>query len=268
MPVTPNPLSEMANMKVNVVSADERPNASFVSEVLPGFKKAVKSRRSIRIFDGVPIPQDVMRDCLRDAILAPSSSNLQTYEFYWLQDVKKKMAMAGYCLGQPAATTAGEFVVVVSRVDRWRENLEKLIGIMIQNGENELPEPIRDYYMKTVPMLMRNDAFGINNLIRRAVYWYKGHSEPMVRTPVNQGDHRIYGHVQAALAAQTLMLSLAAHGYESCPLGGIDQRAISKLLGLPPKAEVSMVIAAGTGKPEGLFSPRVRLAYADLVKEV
>jgi nitroreductase len=268
MPISSNPLGEMANLKDNLVLSDERPSPSFANEVLPGFKKAVKSRHSIRIFDGVPMPQEVMRDCLRDAILAPSASNLQTYEFYWLQDEEKKEAVGRYCLAQPAATTAGDLVVVVSRVDRWNVNLKKLIGIMTHNGEKQLPKPVHDYYHKIVPMLMRNDSLGINNFIRRIFYWYRGFREPIIRIPVNRGDHRIYGHVQAALAAQTLMLSLAAHGYESCPLGGIDQKAISKLLGLPHGAEVSMVIAAGTGKPEGLFSTRLRLPYADLVKEV
>ena len=268
MPVTPNPLAEMADAATNVIVAGERPSASFASEVLSGFKRVVRSRHSIRLFDGVPIPYDTMTDCLRDAILAPSSSNLQTYEFYWLRDRDTKQAVADYCLGQPAAATAGDLVVVVTRVDRWRANLNKIIEIMTRNGETALPKPVDDYYHKIVPLLMRNDRLGLNNLMRRVVYWCKGLSQPTIRTPVNQADHRIYGHVQAALAAQTLMLSLAAHGYESCPLGGIGQKAIARLLDLPGKAEVSMVIAAGTGKPEGLFGPRVRIPYPDLVKEV
>ena len=77
MPGTPNPLSEMGKQKRVVVSADERPNPSFAQSALPGFKKAVQGRRAIRKFDGQPIPDAVMRDCFRDAILAPSSSNLQ-----------------------------------------------------------------------------------------------------------------------------------------------------------------------------------------------
>ncbi|MGI9264424.1 MAG: nitroreductase family protein, partial [Gammaproteobacteria bacterium] len=66
----------------------------------------------------------------------------------------------------------------------------------------------------------------------------------------------------------TLMLSIAAHGYESCPVGGIDARHIRRTLQLPRKAEPAMVIAAGRGKEEGLFGPRVRLDTADLIKEI
>ena len=267
MPGTPNPLNEMTALKSKVIAKDERPNPSFLEAALPGFKKTVLGRRAIRAFDGKPIPKDIMRDCLRDAVLAPSSSNLQTYELYWTQDKKKMEELARYCLGQPAATTAGDLIVVVSRVDLWKSHLDKLVDIMTQNGKQPLEGPLQDYYENLVPMLMKTDRFGVQNLLRRLMLWYKSRTEPMVNGPVRRSDHRVYGHVQASLAAENLMLSLAAHGYESCPMGGIDKKSIGRLLGLPTSAEVTMVIGAGVGKPEGLLSPRIRLPYADLVKE-
>jgi nitroreductase len=268
MPATSNPLKEMESLKPNIVTKDERPNRSFVKKALPGFKKTVKGRRAIRIFDGNPIPRDIMRDCLRDATLAPSSSNLECYELYWVSDEAKKKELARFCLGQPAAATAGDIIVVVSRVDLWETHLSKLTEIMTDHGAKPLKGPIRDYYENVVPMLLKTDRFGFNNFKRRLMFWYQSRKEPTVNGPVRKSDHRVYGHLQASLAAQTLMLSLAAHGYESCPMGGIDKRAISNLLGLPPSAEVTMVIGAGTGKPEGLFSSRTRLPYDVLIREI
>lgn len=268
MPGTPNPLSEMAKLDSVVVSKDERPNPSFEKSALPGFKKTVQGRRAIRIFDGVPIPECVMRDCLGDAVLAPSSSNLQCYEIYWVRNDDKKKRLAKLCLGQPAATTAGDLIVIVSRGDKWQSHLEKLTNIMTDGGRKPFKGPVRDYYEKIIPMLLTTDRFGFHNLMRRLMFWYKSRSEPTVNGPVKRADHRVYGHIQASLAAENLMLSLAAHGYESCPMGGIDRRGIGKLLGIPSSAEVTMVIGAGTGKPQGLFSERVRLPFGDLVKEV
>ncbi len=265
---TPNPLSELGKLETVVVSTDERPNPSFKESALPGFKKAVHGRRAIRKFDGVPMPEEVVRDCLGDAILAPSASNLQSYELYWVRDAAKKKELANLCLNQPGAATAGDLFVVVSRVDLWREHLDKLMSIMTDNGRKPLAGPVKDYYERIVPMVMKTDRWGFNNLMRRVVFWYKGRSEPTPREPVSRADHRIHGHVQASLAAENLMLSLAAHGYESCPMSGVDKHGISELLGLPASAEVSMVICAGTGKPEGLLSPRARLPFDDLVKEV
>lgn len=268
MPATPNPLSEMGNLDHVVVTGDERPNPSFAETALPGFKKTVQSRRAIRVFDGTPIPEQVMRDCLADAVLAPSASNLQCYEIYWIRDDAKKKRMPDLCLGQPGVATAGELVVIVSRVDLWQSHLRKLSDIMTNGGAKPLEGPIREYYETIVPMLMRTDPWGFHNLKRRVMFWLKSRSEPTVNGPMSRADHRIYGHIQASLAAENLMLSLAAHGYESCPMSGVDKHGIGNLLRLPVTAEVTMVICAGTGKPEGLLSPRVRLPFHELVKEV
>jgi len=263
-----NPLLDMTKAVGRTEPVGERPGESFLETALPGFKQTLNTRRAIREYDGKQIPEDVMRDCLSDAILAPSSSNLQTYELYWVRDTEKRQAVAKACLAQPAAMTAGEFVVVVARGDLWEVNLNKLVDIMTQKGKKPLPDPVDDYYHRIVPMIMKNDKFGINNLIRRCIYWYKGRKTAITRTPVNRGDHRVYAHIQSSLAAQTLMLSLTAHGYDSCPIGGMDSLRISRILNLPSQAEVTMVIAAGTGKPEGLYGQRIRLSENDLIKEV
>ena len=268
MPKTPNPLLQMTEAISHEKVTASRPDESFLETALPGFKLALIARRSIREYDGRPIPEEIMKDCLRDAILAPSSSNLQTYELYWVRHPERKNGVTKACLDQPATNTAGELIVVVARGDLWKANLKKLINIMTDGGHKPLAKPMDEYYNKIVPMLMKNDPFGYYNLLRRVVYWFKGLSEPFIRTPVNQGDHRIYAHIQASLAAETLLISLAAHGYDSCPIGGMDKFRIAKILDLPKGAEVSMVIAAGRGKPEGLYGPRIRLAEQDLIKEV
>ena len=97
-------------------------------------KQTLIARRSIRVFDGEPIPEEVMRDCLRDAVLAPSSSNLQPYELYWVRDSTTRTRLAEACLDQPAATTAGELVVVMARRDQWKTNLDKVWDLMTQGG--------------------------------------------------------------------------------------------------------------------------------------
>ena len=43
-------------------------------------------RRSVRHYDETPIDADTVRRCLQTAQLAPSSSNMQLYEFYHVTD--------------------------------------------------------------------------------------------------------------------------------------------------------------------------------------
>ncbi|HPF13689.1 MAG TPA: nitroreductase family protein [Planctomycetota bacterium] len=267
MTTTQKPLSDMASDAFPAPGGPELTGPDFVQSALPGFQRALRGRRSIRVYDGEVLPEEVMLDCLRDAILAPSSSNLQPYELHWVREPERKATLAAACMGQPAATTSGALVVVVARGDRWREHLDQLIAIMTQGGSEPLPKAVATYYQKLLPMVMRTDPFGVWNLIRRGLFWFKGLKEPMVRTPVSRADHRIWAHIQASLAAQTLMLSLSAHGYDSCPMGGFDEKRIKRLLGLPRGAEVTVVVSAGRRKPEGVYGPRIRLAEGELIKQ-
>ncbi len=73
-----NPLLDMTNAVGRTEHDIERPNDSFLKTALPGFKQTLTTRRAIREYDGNRIPEEVMADWLNDAILARSSSSLQT----------------------------------------------------------------------------------------------------------------------------------------------------------------------------------------------
>ena len=54
------------------------------------FIKVVKSRRSVRVYNDEVVPEDVIHSCLDLALLAPNSSNLQAWKFYWVKSKKKE----------------------------------------------------------------------------------------------------------------------------------------------------------------------------------
>jgi nitroreductase len=241
--------------------------SQLTSADLTGFHNTLNARRSIRVFDRTPLPDDALAGILKDATLAPTSSNLQTFELYAVRNTEKKAKLAAACMGQPAASTAGDLVVVVARPDLWKRNRDLLLGEMTKSGQ-KLPESVTKYYNKLIPFLMRRDPFGILNLVRRVTFFALGFVRPIVRTPVSDADMRVYGATQAALVAQTLMLAATSRGYDTCPMGGFDEKRVKALLGLPCQAEVSMVIAIGNGKPEGLYGPRFRISDQYLIHTI
>ena len=86
------------------------------------FQKLVEGRRSIRLFDGTPVPEEVIQNCLDIALLAPNSSNLQPWEFHWVRTPEKRTNLNKACLSQAAANTAAELIVCVARTQTWRRN--------------------------------------------------------------------------------------------------------------------------------------------------
>ena len=74
--------------KITILSDIKRDN-SFV-EKLPNinykeFDKVIKSRRSVRVFTKEKIPKSVIKKSLDNSLKAPTSSNLQTWEIYWVR---------------------------------------------------------------------------------------------------------------------------------------------------------------------------------------
>lgn len=233
------------------------------------FDKVVNERRAIRRYDETKVmPTEVVERSLQRATLAPSSSNMQLYEFYRITKKDDLRRLAKYCMGQGTATTAHEMVIVVVRLDKYKErakhnhdNLAKL-----WKGVNERRfRRVDNYYRKLMPALYFTDPFGIAGWIKKLIVTIIGLKRPVVRE-VTKKDMHVTGHKSAALAAQTFMLSITSEGFGSCPMEGMDSKRIKKWLKLPGRAEINMVISVGPPKyPEALYNERLRVPLDEVV---
>lgn len=234
------------------------------------FEEIVHFRRSNRVFDAnVEVPDEVIRKGLELAVLSPNSSNMQLWEFHWIKSKEEQEKYVPLCLNQRAAKTAKQLVVFVTRRDKWRErakwNLSKI-------KENIVGEPTRlqksslMYYSKLMPLIYSNDPFGFMTLVRKSISFFMGFNKPFYRTG-GLAKQRIVVHKSCALAAQTFMLSIAAEGFDSCPLEGFDELRVKKTLGLPRGAEICMIVAVGKGTNEGVYGPRFRVPNEEVIFE-
>jgi nitroreductase len=232
------------------------------------FEEIIQRRRSNRKFDAnIEVPDDVIVRSLERSILSPNSSNMQLWEFQWIKDPVLKESFTALCLDQNAARTSKQLVVFVTRKDLWKQraawNYNKIKeGI---NGEpNTAQKRGLDYYGKIMPLAYRSDIFGITTLIRKALCFFMGLRKPFMRFG-GDADQRVTVHKSCALAAQTFMLSIAAEGFESCPMEGFDAIRVKRALGLPAGAEINMIIAVGKGTEPGIWGPRFRVPYNEVV---
>ena len=121
-------------------------------------------RRSVRVFDSTPIPENVIHTCLDLAMLAPNSSNLQPWEFYWVRDEKKKELLSTFCMSQPAAKTAKELLVFVARTRTWKFHSKLMLDIL-QKSEQPSPAAVY-YYEKMIPKIYSQGLFGLYGLLK------------------------------------------------------------------------------------------------------
>ncbi|MGK5088483.1 nitroreductase family protein [Bdellovibrionota bacterium FG-2] len=234
------------------------------------FKKVVLSRRSVRVYTKDSVPENVMRECLELGLLSPNSSNLQPWEFYWVRSPEKKKLIVEACLSQPAAATAQELVVCVARTKTWKQNAKLMIQAFDQaqaQGQT-IPESVRSYYGKLVPLAYSQGYLGLWGALKSLIVKIRGLTKATPREPTSLSEMKIWASKTTALAAQTLMLAFRAYGFDTCPMEGLDSTYVKKALGLSKDAMVVMVLSVGKRAPNGIYGPRVRFESARFIKEV
>jgi nitroreductase len=235
---------------------------------------AISYRRSVRIYDSEkPIDTAIVKKCLENAALAPNSSNMQLWEFYHVTNKEVIKKFAPLCFNQNAARTAQELVVFVTRKDLWRKRAKanlKMIDTIFppkpKKEQSSREKVSRNYYGKLIPFTY-SDFLGLFGLVKYIMILIIGLLKPIYRE-VRRSDMRVVVHKTCALAAENFMISMAAEGYDTCPMEGSDTWRVKKLLGLPLGAEINMIVSCGIRKPEGVYGERFRIPFDDIYTEV
>lgn len=228
------------------------------------FMKVVESRRSVRLYRDVPVPEDVVQKCIDVALLAPNSSNLQPWEFHWVRSPEPKKKLDLLCFNQPAARTAPVLIVAVARTKTWKENSKRMVAEFDRQGN--VPPSAYAYYKKLVPIAYAVGPLGIFGPFKKLLLTIVGFFTPMARGPCYKSELRLWAEKSTALACENLMLAFRAAGYDSCPMEGFDEVRVAKLLKLPRDASVVMVVSAGKRIHEKIYGPRVRFDRSLFVK--
>ena len=114
----------------------------------------------MRVFTEEKIPERVVRSCLEMALLAPNSSNLQPWEFYWVRDPEKKKQLVEACFSQPTARTAAELIVSVGRIGTWKKHCQEMLELF-EKGDQKPPKSVTTYYKKLAPFVYTQGPLSI-----------------------------------------------------------------------------------------------------------
>ena len=230
--------------------------------------KAIKYRRSVRVFKKVAIDTEKVKECFQLATLAPTSSNMRLWEFYRVVSPEIIQEIAKASFDQNAAKTAQQLVVVVARKDLWRKRVQANIAFLKnQYGNKSIADYSKrekfalNYYQKIIPTLYF-DFLGIIGMIKFLVFQIIGIFKPIYRQ-ARQSDMRIVAHKSAGLAAQNFMISMAAINYDTCPMEGFDSLRIKKILHLPASAEINMILGCGIRDENGVYGERFRIPFKE-----
>ena len=239
-------------------------------------QEVLEFRRSVRVYDEAQkIDAEVVKKCLALSTLAPSSSNMQLYEFYHITNPETLKKLSVACLDQTAASTAQELVVFVVRQDLYKKRSQEVLSFERENIRRNSPaerqeKRIKDremYYGKIMPFLYAR-FFGVLGFVRKLIAVPVSFFRPMV-LQVSENDARIVAHKSCGLAAQTFMVAMANEEYDTCPMEGFDSKRVKNILNLPSGAEINMIISCGKRKGnEGIWGDRYRVPFDEVYKRI
>ena len=243
--------------------------------MLKTVSEAIEYRRSVRKYLDTGLDEEKVKNCIRNATLAPNSSNMQLWEFYHVTDNETLKKLSKACFDQNAAKTAVNMVVFVARRDKWRERAKYNLNFLEDMFNKQEKEGVdverrrkvsRRYYKKLMPTIY-TDFLGIVGYYKKILSFFIGLFRPIYRE-VLLSDTRVITHKSVALAAENFMLSMAEIGYDTCPMEGSDTSRVKKILNLPSKAEITMIIGCGIRSENGVYTERFRVPFEKVYKKI
>ncbi len=192
---------------------------------------AIKTRRAVKHYD----PQHAMTDAeieqlMSLAVLAPTAFNIQNWRFVLVKDPELRQEIRKVAWDQAQVTDASLLVILCADIKSWEKEPARYW--------HQAPQEVQDFLVPAIHQ------------------YYDGRDWV-------QRDEAMRS---CGIAAQTLMLSAKALGYESCPMDGFDYDAVGKLINLPKNHVVAMFVAIGKGTKEAWPRPG-QLALDEVVIE-
>lgn len=171
---------------------------------------AITERRAVKHFDpDFVMPQADIDTLLNHAILSPTSFNIQNWRFVQVEDKALRSKVREAAWDQAQVTDASLLFILCADVKAW----------------NKAPER----YWRNAPQAAQDMLI------------------PMIK-PFYDGKEQLQrdeGLRSIGIAAQTIMLSAKAMGYDSCPMIGFDAQTVAELISLPDDHLIGMMLVVG-----------------------
>ena len=204
------------------------------------FMKAMDFRHACKIFDeNKKISDEDMHYIMETARKSPSSFGMEAWKFLVITNEELKAKLRPLCWNQVQITSCSHLVVILAGI----ENVKPESGIPKKRFQRrDMPQEKLDFYL---------------NL-------YADHLKETLSS-----DENIYCWTarQTYIAAANMMTAAAYIGIDSCPIEGLDKKAVEETLGLDTaKYQLSMVLPFGYRLNEQ--SSQVRLPYEEVVEYI
>ncbi|ETP67119.1 NAD(P)H nitroreductase [Planococcus glaciei] len=192
--------------------------------------KVMQERKSVRAYDpDFKISKEELEEMLALASTAPSSSNLQSWNFIVIQDQEVKKELRAIANNQAQVETSSAIIAVLGNIDAYK-NVEKIYTQNVEEGH--MDESIKERTIENT---------------------YKVYPNAPVEARMNIASY------DAGLISMQLMLIAKDRGYDTIPMGGFDKAKFAERFELPEHLFPIVLIAVGKAAAPAFGTSRLPL---------
>jgi Nitroreductase len=207
---------------------------SQIADRIPAdFGEVIRTRRSVRHYDpNFALSREEIKSLLADAILAPSSNNLQPWRFLVIDRPEDKQKLYPIANSQRQVLEASATIAVLGDLEGYKRarDITRIAterGYMTEEFAAQQAERLISSYGARSPESLRRIAL-----------------------------------VDGSLASMQLMLAARARGLDTVPMGGFNREQFVEAFRVPATYVPVMLIAVGKAAAEG--RPTARLSVDDV----
>ncbi|AHV95866.1 nitroreductase family protein [Paenibacillus sabinae] len=194
------------------------------------FSQVIRDRHSVRKYDpSRTMSDEEIQDLLSDAILAPSSSNLQPWRFIVITDQSLKEQLLPIAYNQQQVVEASAIIAVLGDLEAYR-NVDSIWDSAVEAG----------YATPEVRNTMVENSWNTYSALSRE-------------------KQKEIALVDGGLISMQLMLAAKAKGYDTVPMGGYNADRFREMFQIPQRYATVMLIAVGHAAAEGRQTTRLPL---------
>ncbi len=171
---------------------------------------AIEARRAVKQYDNsASVSDSDFHRIMNAVLLSPTSYNIQHWRFIRVTDADIREQIQEAAWGQTQVTEAAELIVLCADTQAWSDNPQRYWANTPAETQAMMLPMLESFYTGNA-QLQRDEAMR-----------------------------------SCGMAAQTLMLSAKALGYDTCPMIGFDTQQLAKIINLPDGHVISMIITLG-----------------------
>ncbi|MFC6752997.1 nitroreductase family protein [Halorubrum tibetense] len=178
------------------------------------FTALVEARRSVHDYADEPVDRDTIEAVVREATLAPSSYNLQPWEFLVVCEDRNRERLQEVAYGQPHVTDAPVAIALLGNRDP-TAHVDRVLDDQVEKGYRDPDGAV-------------STRESIERMAEQA-----------------QSERRVWTATSSSLAAMTLMFAARERGLATCPMGGFDPDALVSEFDVPEGYEPVMLLTMG-----------------------